>query len=120
LKEEIAKLSINKQNNFKTNLFKAIYFKVFRKLVFLSFIVINVVYHGLQVEFYPSIINYQSLRLFEIVILALLLMDLVIVQIFFVKFVTYFNLDSQINEFITIDFNNIGYATDWFKNLGSG
>jgi hypothetical protein len=120
LKEEIAKLSINKQNNFKTNLLKTIYLKVFRKLVFLSFIVVNVVYHGLQVEFYPSIINYQSLRICEIVILALLLMDLVIIQIFFVKFVTYFNLGCQINEFITIEFNNIGDATNGFKNLGSG
>jgi hypothetical protein len=53
--------------------------------------VLNVVYHGLQAEFYKLMNNWEAMQAIELVLLFLIIMDLIIVEMVLLKLVNKIN-----------------------------
>ena len=68
---------------------KNIYSKLIRKIVLITFILLSIIYHGLQIEISRNF-GWEIVRIIEIILGFLLIGDSLYLQIFFIKFVSYF------------------------------
>ena len=80
-----------------------LHFKLIRKLALIFYIALNLVYHGLQIEFYRQGYNYEALRVIEIALLFIIFIDLIILEIVLLKLVSKFYFKSVNNKyFVTL------------------
>jgi len=62
------------------------YINILRKIPLIIFITLNVIYHGLQIE-YNKNMGWEVVRIIEIILIFLLLVDCLYLQIFEIKLV---------------------------------
>jgi len=71
------------------NYFSIIYLKFLRKFILFSYMLINVIYHSIQLEYYRQSNIWGILQVIEIILLFVILIDYILIEIVLLRFVKY-------------------------------